>query len=135
MGNGRKINIYGNRWLPGGDSACILSPKNGVASNWEAAKLLAARGEGWNDQLVEALFLPFKAQRIKSIPVPIKDQEDSVTWPRCRSGAYSVKTSYQLLCESEMKATPSSSNADEVKRFWKSIWQLKVPNKVKVFLG
>lgn len=33
-----------------------------------------------------------------------------------------------------MKAAPSSSNADKVKRFWKSIWRLKVPNKVKVFL-
>ena len=33
MGNGRKINIYEDRWLPGGDSACILSPKNGVASD------------------------------------------------------------------------------------------------------
>ena len=73
MGNGRKINIYEDRWLPGGDSACILSPKNGVASNWEVAKLLTARGEGWNDQLVEALFLPFEAQRIKSIPVPVTD--------------------------------------------------------------
>ena len=134
VGNGRKINIYGDRWLLGGDLACILSLRNGVASNWEVAKLLVARGEGWNDQLVETLFLPFEAQRIKSIPVPIIDQEDSVTWSRCRLGAYSVKTGYQLLCEAEMKAAPSSSNADEVKRFWKNIWRLKVPNKVRVFL-
>ena len=33
VGNGRNINIYGDRWLLGGDSACILSPRNGVASN------------------------------------------------------------------------------------------------------
>ena len=95
---------------------------------------MVARGEGWNDQLVEALLLPFEAQRIKIIPVLVTDQEDNVTWSRCRSSAYSVKTGYQLLCESEMKAAPSSSNTDEVKRFWKSIWLLKVPNKVKVFL-
>ena len=134
VGNGKKINVYGDRWLPGEDSACILSPKNGVASNWEVAKLLATRGEGWNDELVEALFLRFEAQRIKSIPIHVTDQKDNVTWPRCRLGAYSVKMGYQMLCETEMKAAPSSSNADEVKRFWKRIWRLKVPNKVKVLL-
>ena len=39
-----------------------------------------------------------------------------------------------MLSETEMKALPSSSKVDEVKWFWKSIWQLKVLNEVKVFL-
>ena len=39
-----------------------------------------------------------------------------------------------MLCEIELNALPSSSNTNEVKSFWKSIWRLKVPNKVKVFL-
>lgn len=134
VGNGRKINIYGDRWLPGGDLACVVSPTNEDASNWVVEKLLTARGEGWNDQLVDALFLPFEAQRIKCIPLLVTDQDDCVTWPRCRSDVYSVKMGYQLLCETELNALPSSSNADEVKLFWKSIWRLKVPNKVKFFL-
>ena len=49
VGNRRKINIYGDRWLPGGDSACVVSPKNEDATNWEVTKLLATQGEGWND--------------------------------------------------------------------------------------
>lgn len=134
MGNGRKINVYGDRWLPGGDSACVVSPTNEATSNWVVEKLMTAQGEGWKDQLVDALFLPFEAQRIKGIPLPVMDQEDCVTWPMCKSGVYSVKMGYQLLCETELNALPSSSNADEVKLFWKSIWRLKVPNKVKVFL-
>ena len=93
----------------------MVSPKNEVAKNWEVAKLLVARVEGWNDQLVEAIFLPFEAQRIKSIPVPVTDQEDSVTWPRCKLGVYSVKTGYQMLCETDLKALPSSSNVVKVK--------------------
>lgn len=39
-----------------------------------------------------------------------------------------------MLCENELKALASSSNIIEIKRFWKSIWRLKVQNKVKVFL-
>lgn len=73
MGNGRKINIYGDRWLPGGDSAYVVSPRNGAASNWAVEKLMTARGEGWNVQLVDALFLPFEAQRVKGIPLPVTD--------------------------------------------------------------
>ena len=38
---------------------------------------------------------------------------------KCRTGSYSIRSRF----------------TDEgVKRFWKSIWHLKVPNKVKVFL-
>ena len=39
-----------------------------------------------------------------------------------------------MLCETKLNALPSSSSTDGVKSFWKSIWYLKVPNKVKVFL-
>ena len=48
VGNGRKINIYGDRWLPGGESACVVSPMNEEASNCVVAKLLSSGGEGWN---------------------------------------------------------------------------------------
>ena len=82
---------------------------------------------------MDVLFLPFEAQIIKSIPLCVTDQDDCVSWPRCRSGSYSVKTGYQLLCENELSSLPSSSDSDGVKRFWKFIWCLKVPNKVKVF--
>ena len=83
---------------------------------------------------MDGLFLPFEAHRIKSIPLCVTDQEDCIYWPRCRSSSYSVKTGYQLLCENELNSFPSRSSSDVVKNFWKCIWHLKVPNKVKVFL-
>ena len=33
VGNGTKINIYNDMWLPGGASACVVSPKIEEASN------------------------------------------------------------------------------------------------------
>lgn len=80
------------------------------------------------------MFLPFEAQRIKGIPTCITSQEDCVSWPKCKTGSYSIRSSYQLLCEAEANDAPSRSTDKGVKRFWKSIWHLKVPNKVKVFL-
>ena len=71
--NGMKINIYRDRWLPRGDSAYVVSPKNKGALNWVVARLMTSRGEGWNEQLVDALFLPFEAHRIKGIPLCATD--------------------------------------------------------------
>ena len=57
-----------------------------------------------------------------------------MVWPKCRTVSYSVRSGYQLLCEVEATCAPSGSTDEGVKRFWKKIWQLKVPNKVRVFL-
>ena len=134
VGNGSKINIYNNMWLPRRASACVVSPRIEGVSNWSVAKLLEPGEGGWNEQLLDDIFLPFEAQRIKSIPLCVTDQEDCLFWSRCRSGSYSVKFGYQLLCETKMISLLSSSNLEVIKRFWKDIWRLKVPNKVKVFL-
>ncbi|KAF3943312.1 hypothetical protein CMV_030120 [Castanea mollissima] len=39
-----------------------------------------------------------------------------------------------MLCEAEAVGVPLGSTEEGVKKFWKSIWCIKVPNKVKVFL-
>ena len=76
VGSGSKINIYNNRWLPGGASACVVSPRIEGVSNWSVTKLLELGEGGWNEQLLDEIFLPFEAQRIKSIPLCVTDQED-----------------------------------------------------------
>ena len=54
-------------------------------------------------------------------------------WPRTRDGEYSVKTSYQLLVESDNRGEASGSNNDNLRSFWKGIWKMRVPNKIKNF--
>ena len=46
VGNGSKINIYNDRWLPGGASACVVSPRIEGVSNWTVANLLEPGGGG-----------------------------------------------------------------------------------------
>ena len=50
------------------------------------------------------------------------------------SGLYTVKSGYNLLCESSSRDAASSSNTAGTKKFWSNLWKLKVPNKVKSFL-
>ena len=51
-----------------------------------------------------------------------------------KTRSYFVRSGYQLLCEVETIGALLGSTDEGVKRFWKSVWRLKVPNKVKVFL-
>lgn len=84
--------------------------------------------------MIDHLFLPFEAKKIKAIPLCVTDQADCLIWPRSRDGAYSVKTGYPLLCEREVMDEASILDTAEKKLFWKRIWRMSVPNKIKIFL-
>ena len=53
---------------------------------------------------------------------------------KMQSGTYSVKSGYQVLCELESAEEASASSDEKSRSFWRNIWQLRVPNKVKIFL-
>ena len=97
-------------------------------------KLLNPDDASWNAQLVDTIFLPFEAQRIEVISICVTKQEDCVSWPKCRTGLYSVKSKYQLICEAEANGMPLGSMDEGIKHIWKHIWRTKEPNKIKVFL-
>ena len=50
-------------------------------------------------------FYPFEAQKIKSIPLCLIPQEDTLVWPKTKDGQYSVKLGYQLLCAKEFSGS------------------------------
>ena len=83
---------------------------------------------------MDSIFIPSKAQLIKSIPVYLSAQRDFLVWPHSRTGMYQVRSRYHLLCESQGNEVASSSDTDGQRKFWKSLWKLNIPNKVKFFL-
>ena len=58
---------------------------------------------------------------------------DCIVWPWTRDGDYSVKTGYQLLLESKNRGEALGSNSDNLRSFWKGIWKMQIPNKIKNF--
>ncbi|XP_075638354.1 uncharacterized protein LOC142610425 [Castanea sativa] len=88
----------------------------------------------WDQNLVNQNFLVFEANRIKAIPLCWIDQCDRIIWPDTPDGEYSVKAGYQKLCEEANVSNASSSDPSHQKFFWKKIWKLHVPNKIKNFL-
>ena len=69
VGDGKQIKIFGERWLPGEEPAKVVSPSSSSTIDWTVNLLMDPNGAGWNDHLLDAMFLPFEAQRIKSYPI------------------------------------------------------------------
>ena len=84
--------------------------------------------------MLQQHFLSFKADCIKSIPLCWTIQDDCLIWPTGGSGEYSVKSGYKILCEDEDSGAILSLDRSEQDLFWKRIWRLRLPNKIKLFL-
>ena len=67
---------------------------------------------------------------IKSIPLSSTAQSDTLIWPFTPSGIYSVKSGYRFLLENSAQFQRISQDAE----FWKKVWSLKVPSKIKNFV-
>ena len=60
--------------------------------------------------------------------------EDSVIWNASPNSKFSARSTYELamnLCEQSERGC--ISNDGVIKKFWRKIWSLQVPNKVKHF--
>ena len=59
----------------------------------------------WNISLIDLCFYPPKAKLIKPLPLCSTPQPDTLIWRAKKSGSYSMKSSYKLLCELQVLDT------------------------------
>ena len=134
VGNGSTIRVYWDKWLPGKFPSMIKSPRVGAPGDVRVDSLINQDTKQWDLAKIDLLFLPFEAAKIKSILLCFSNQADCMVWPRCRDGLYSVKTGYQLLCEMDTQNRASGSDSSSYRGFWRRLWKMRVPNKIKMFL-
>lgn len=79
----------------------------------------------WDNELIADIF---DANLILVIPLR-SGLEDSWYWKGEKMGHYSVKSAYGML-QSEKNSNNTSDNSG----FWRKLWNLKVPAKVKNLL-
>lgn len=86
---------------------------------------------GWNEQEVRNDFPTDEAEAILNISLHLRGCEDIGYWNDNKDGKYSVKSGYAL--EIYCSAPPFQSN-HLFKDWWKIIWNLNLPPKVRIFL-
>ncbi|KAL4330211.1 hypothetical protein AHAS_Ahas13G0377400 [Arachis hypogaea] len=85
----------------------------------------------WNKNLIESIFSVDICNKIFSIKPT--DEEDEVNWCWTKSGIYEVGLGYKIAYG--FFHSPTSLRSQNIhNRVWNSIWELKLPHKIKIFL-
>jgi ribonuclease HI/ribosomal protein L37AE/L43A len=133
IGNGKKVKIWEDKWLPNSSTGKVLSSARYLDPNATVSELFEESGCGWKMSLLDKLFTEEERKLIKSIPISLTNQEDRLIWKGTPKGVFSVKSAYHLLKNLESSQLAECSSRKNESRMWKTIWKLNLPNAEKVF--
>lgn len=98
MGDGLKVRVWKDSWIWNKEGMGLVSVCPAGLEDQLVLELLTSDGK-WNDDLIDNIFNQRDANLIKMIPLSCFAKKDYVFWKLFPSGAYSVKTTYQLGLE------------------------------------
>jgi hypothetical protein len=133
IGNGDNIFVWHDQWLPRPTTYKIFSPRKILEQNARVSVLIDQNTRMWNVGLILEVFLEDEAELICSKPLSPLPVEDRIIWRGTKNGIFSVRSAYFLEMENIANQIGGVSKPDEG-RNWKEIWNLRVPNVVKLFL-
>jgi hypothetical protein len=85
---------------------------------------------GWNEQLIRQLFIPYEAQQILNIPTLNRSTEDTIIWAGTMDGSYTVKDGYQAIMNWGKEGNNGSASTSTLhEEIWGKLWKLNVPPK------
>lgn len=132
--NGRDIRIWGDKWLPSPTTFRVTSPRQFLHQDTRVSELIDHATASWKFDILDALFLPHEAELIKGIPLSSCLPTDKLIWAEASNGKFSVKRAYGLAARLAGGADQSnSSDCSQVHLFWKKLWALPLPHKVRHF--
>ena len=135
MGNGRLIHIWEEKWLPTPITYNVISPPRPFDDFTMVSALIDHETKRWKVELIRAVFLPFKANTILNMPLSYNLPEDKLIWTGNRRGDFTINSAYYIACSLvEAEETSESSSGNPRTPFWKKIWHLKIPSKIRIFV-
>ena len=133
VGNGNSIHVWGDKLLPTSSTYKVVSPRQILHANTRVSELISQDSGAWKHQVLDVIFLPHEAELIKSIPLSAQLPEDKLIWAGNNNGKFSVKSAYRLAMEGARFDSGSSSDNGILRRFWRFVWRIPVPHKVRHF--
>ena len=112
----------------------VLSPALEGLQEATVDYLINPTNRSWDIELLAGIFAPIEAALIQKIPLSPINVEDKLIWPHVPSGVYSVKSGYRFLAKEKAGSRDTPQAQTDSPNFWRRIWGLSVPNKVKNFL-
>jgi hypothetical protein len=134
--NGEKINIWQDPWIPSSPNIKIITPRGALVYT-KLSDLIDPVTEQWDEEILQSLMSPVDVYQILQILLHNRGFDDFIAWSYTKHGRYTIRSGYHLQWRHQFDASagqlalPGSSALNPV---WKTLWQLKVPSKVKIFL-
>lgn len=136
VGDGSQINTWEDPWLPRGVTRRPMTPR-GLSLLTTVDELIDPLTGSWDAQSVTATFWPEDATLILGLPVRV-DVQDRPAWHYDSKRRFSVKSTYKLAVQirdrKQARRASAATSAQDAGFPWQKIWQLALPNKVKMFL-
>ncbi|KAK3199722.1 hypothetical protein Dsin_023137 [Dipteronia sinensis] len=129
VGDGSLIRIYKDKWIPKQSTfKIIFQPLLRLEAT--VNPLLSPSG-GWNNSLLVQYFTTEDVVAIQSIPIGSGSCGDALVWHYDDTGAFNVKSGYQVARNMVVQASSSNSTSSINTYWWKRLWSLKLPQKIK----
>jgi len=134
VGDGNSIVIWTNKWLNDPTSLRVLSQPNTIFAQAKVSVLLDPKTCAWCEELVCQIFILTNVQSILGILLNIRLPNDRPLWAFIPKGQFIVHSAYKLaVVENWVECMVAASNVDIHKKFWRRLWGLNLPNKIKSF--
>ena len=134
MGNGRNIRVLNDAWIPNYNTNRVLHPTPNIKEEMTVVELIDLESRGWDQELIWQNFHHEDAEAILRVPLSFRDIHDTMVWSGEKSGVYSVKSGYREAQKAWRELNWAECSRGAVGReVWKTLWKLKLPNKIKVF--
>ena len=134
MGNGGHIQVFKDVWIPNHPANRVLHPTPNIDEGMLVSELIVQESRGWDCDFIWQNFHRDDAEAILRVPLSYRFISDSVVWLGENSGEYSMRSGYRearKVCKG-MDWTESSRGVVGG-GVWRTLWKLKLPNKIKVF--
>ena len=134
VGNGASIDIWVDKWLNGPATFSVLTRLNTLLDQSSVSLLINLVTGGWHDELLRQIFLPADVHSILSIPLSVGMPRDKLVRAFTSKGNFIVRSAYKIaVADSMATRMEGTSNGEDHITFWRRLWSLNVPNKIKSF--
>ena len=134
MGNGKLIHIWDDKYLPTPTTYKVISHPKDFGDFPMVSSLIDEDIKMWRRDRLVKIFLPFEVNTILNIPLSHHLSEDSIILVGNKKIIFFVKSAYYVakkMLDSDIQG--ETSRGDVRAPLWKRIWQLNIPEKIRIF--
>ena len=130
--NGSSISVIGDRWIPNHPTNKVLHPNHELLDEMAVLDLINPEIHVWRSELITSIFHREDATTICRIQLS-RNVADSIIWSYNKNGSFSIKSAYKVARKIQGEDRAESSGGSTGKKAWNALWNLRIPNKIKVF--